>query len=99
MPDFDEEALRELTNIDAARLAIRGALATIRDLQEQNARFKGELQDAGAQRKALDARIGDLTQSIQSWQRRAQEWEEAEKRRASDEARLKNNLRIEVRAE
>ena len=32
MEQWDEQALREINNLDAARLAIRGALATILSL-------------------------------------------------------------------
>ncbi len=56
MEEWDDRALREINSLDAARLAIRGALATIRDLQDQNGVLKGQVQDDGAKRKAYMAK-------------------------------------------
>lgn len=99
MPDFDEEALKELNNIDAARLAIRGALATIRDLQDLTAKLKAEVQDESSRRKLADSRVSDLAAQVERWQEQAKRWEDDEKRRAADQQVHNNAVRLQVRAE
>ena len=88
MTDWDEEALREINNLDAARLAIRGALATIRDLQDQNAKLKRDsesaLQDESSRRKALEARVKELASQLDAWSEQGKAWEAEQKRRAAD---------------
>ena len=77
MTDWDEEALKELNNLDSARLAIRGALATIRDLQDQLVKQKAQVQDEAARRKMAEARMGELNAQLERWQEQAKEWEAA----------------------
>jgi hypothetical protein len=99
MEQWDEQALREINNLDAARLAIRGALATIRDLQDGNAALKGQIQDEGAKRKQLEAQLAKLDARIADWQAQAEGWakERAERERAMEH--WKSEARLEVRAE
>ncbi|HXT01469.1 MAG TPA: hypothetical protein VN915_12385, partial [Elusimicrobiota bacterium] len=87
MEQWDEQALREINNLDAARLAIRGALATIRDLQDANSALKGQAQDEAAKRKHLEARLGQLDQRIADWQAQAEGWakERAERERLMEQ--------------
>src|SRR5438477_510098 len=66
MNPWDEEAYREINDLEAARLAIRGALATIRDLQDLNARLKGTLQEAAAKEKLSLREIAELTQQLRA---------------------------------
>ncbi len=99
MPDWDEEALKELNNLDSARLAIRGALATIRDLQDQLIKQKSQVQDEASRRKMAETRMAELNSALERWQEQAKEWETAEKRAAADEERYKASLRIQVRTE
>ncbi|MBI3554412.1 MAG: hypothetical protein HY077_18095 [Elusimicrobia bacterium] len=99
MPDWDEEALKEINSLDAARLAIRGALSTIRGLQEQSANLKAEVQDEASRRKLVESRMADLNAQLERWREQGKAWEESEKRRACDEERQKVALRISVRAE
>src|SRR5947207_164674 len=100
---WDEEALKEINNLDAARLAIRGALATIRDLQDQNARLKASndavVQDEAARRKALEARVKDLSSQVDRWQEQAKAWEADQKKRVEGEERWKSAVRVQLRAE
>ncbi|KAJ8136676.1 hypothetical protein OY671_010112, partial [Metschnikowia pulcherrima] len=86
---WDDRALREINSSDAARLAIRGALATIRDLQDQNASLKGQVQDDGAKRKALEARVGEMDARLAEWQEQAQKWESESKQREASQERWK----------
>lgn len=99
MPNFDEEALKELNNIDAARLAIRGALATIRDLQDVTAKLKAEVQDESSRRKLAESRVSDLAAQVERWQEQAKKWEDDEKRRAAEQQLHNNAVRLQVRAE
>src|SRR5665213_2581169 len=99
MEQWDEEALREINNLDAARLAIRGALATIRDLQDSNAGLKGQVQDEAAKRKHLEAELAKVDAKIADWQAQAQTWEKERAERERMMAAWKAEARMEVRAE
>ncbi len=99
MEQWDEQALREINNLDAARLAIRGALATIRDLQDANAGLKGQVQDEGAKRKHLEAQLAKLDERIAGWQAQAEGWERERAERERMMAAWKSEARVEVRAE
>ncbi|MFI5350957.1 MAG: hypothetical protein ACHQ2Z_15525, partial [Elusimicrobiota bacterium] len=99
MEQWDEQALREINNLDAARLAIRGALATIRDLQDGNAALKGQVQDEAAKRKHLESQLAKVDLKVADWQAQAESWakERAERERLMEQ--WKNEARLEVRAE
>ncbi len=99
MEEWDDRALREINSLDAARLAIRGALATIRDLQDQNGNLKGQVQDDSAKRKALESRIGEMDNRLASWQEQAKKWEREAGEREQMMQRWKTEARMEVRAE
>ena len=99
MSDWDEEALREINSLDSARLAIRGALATIRNLQEQNARAKAEAQSQDAARRLLESHLSDLTAQVQRWQDQAKVWEEQDRARQAQEESWRNSVKLEIRAE
>src|ERR1700685_621494 len=75
MEQWDEQALREINNLDAARLAIRGALSTIRDLQDANAGLKGQAQDEAAKRKHLETQLAKMDEKIADWREQAEVWE------------------------
>ena len=99
MEQWDEQALREINNLDAARLAIRGALATIRDLQDGNAALKGQVQDEAAKRKHLESQLAKVDAKIADWQAQAEGWakERAERERLMEQ--WKQEARLEVRTE
>src|SRR3989339_1919562 len=99
MNQWDEEALREINSLDAARLAIRGALATIRDLQDVNAQAKADVQDEAAKRKLVETKVAELAEQINGWHKQAGEWEKERAERAAGEARWRDAVRLEVRAE
>lgn len=99
MEQWDEQALREINNLDAARLAIRGALATIRDLQDANAGLKGQAQDELAKRKHLESRLAQLDERLSEWQKQAESWEAERLERERSMERWKADARAEVRAE
>jgi len=48
---------KEITDLETARLALRGALQSSRNLQDLNGRLKGELQDYLHREKALNERL------------------------------------------
>ena len=75
MNPWDEEAYREINDLDAARLAIRGALATIRDLQDLNATIKGNLQESASKEKLNLQQISQLTKQLENWQEQGKIWE------------------------
>src|SRR3989338_5402479 len=97
--EWEEEALRKINNLEAARLAIRGALATIRNLQDQNAGLKAQIQDQAGRHKTAENKISELTAQVDSWRQQAKKWEDEQKRRAAEEAQFRNNLRMQVRSE
>jgi hypothetical protein len=99
MDQWDEKALREINDLDAARLAIRGALSTIRDLQDANVSLKGSFQDEQAKRKHLEAQVVELNERLAQWQERADAWDKdrAERDRSLEEA--KKQARLDVRGE
>jgi hypothetical protein len=99
MEQWDEQALREINNLDAARLAIRGALATIRDLQDGNAALKGQVQDEAAKRKHLESQLEKVGAKVADWQAQAEGWakERAERERMMEQ--WKGEARLEVRTE
>lgn len=99
MEQWDEKALREINNLDAARLAIRGALATIRDLQDANQGLKGQAQDEVAKRKHLESRMAQLDARVLEWQKQADGWEAERQERDRSMERWKAAAREEVRAE
>ncbi|MHB2026488.1 MAG: coiled-coil domain-containing protein [Elusimicrobiota bacterium] len=99
MSDWDEDALREINSLDSARLAIRGALSTIQNLQEQNAKFKAEIQEQAASRKMLESRILELDAQARRWQEQSQLWEEQDKERLAREETWRNAVRLEIRSE
>src|SRR5690242_5260425 len=51
---------REITDLDTARLALRGAVASLRSLQDINISLKAELQDMMAREKAWKQRIIEM---------------------------------------
>ncbi len=55
---------REVTDIETARLALRGALQSVHSLQDLNARLKGEIQDYLHREKALNERMIRLQQEL-----------------------------------
>ncbi|MCX5794755.1 MAG: hypothetical protein NTY77_04600 [Elusimicrobia bacterium] len=99
MNQWDEEALREINSLEAARLAIRGALATIRDLQDVNAGAKAEVQDEAAKRKATEAKVAELSEQVDRWHKQAESWDKERQERTQSEARWREAVRLEVRAE
>lgn len=99
MEQWDEQALREINNLDAARLAIRGALATIRDLQDANSGLKGQAQDELAKRKHLESRMAQLDARLGEWQKQAEAWEAERQERERSMERWKAEARAEVRDE
>src|SRR5438067_882492 len=48
---------QDVTDIETARLALRGAVESLRSLQEVNQRLKGEIQDHANRNKLLDQRL------------------------------------------
>src|SRR5262249_27669817 len=51
---------REITDIDTARLAMRGAVASLRSLQDININLKAELQDMLAKEKAWKQHVAEM---------------------------------------
>jgi hypothetical protein len=99
MEQWDEQALREINNLDAARLAIRGALATIRDLQDANGGLKGQVQDEQAKRRHLESRLSALDERILEWQTQSEAWAKERSDRDRQMEAWKSEARLEVRAE
>ena len=99
MNPWDEEALREINSLESARLAIRGALATIRDLQELNAQAKVQAQDETARRKSAEARSSEISAQLDEFKKQGEEWEKEKLERARIEEQWKESARLSARAE
>src|SRR3954469_1247973 len=56
-PSRDDREPQDVTDIDTARLALRGAVESLRSLQEVNQRLKGEIQEYTNRNKMLDQRL------------------------------------------
>src|SRR5688572_26574623 len=58
------DAEPQITDLETARLALRGALQSARNLQDLNSRLKGEVQDYLHREKALNERMIRLQQEL-----------------------------------
>lgn len=58
------EQTPDVTDLETARLALRGALQSVHNLQDLNARLKGEIQDYLHREKALNERMIRLQKEI-----------------------------------
>ena len=96
---WDEQALREINNLDAARLAIRGALATIRALQDANAELKGRALVVAALRLHVESRLGQVDARLAEYQALADAWAKERTERERMMEQWKSEARLEVRAE
>ncbi|MEK7745405.1 MAG: hypothetical protein AAB576_01945, partial [Elusimicrobiota bacterium] len=88
-----------MTDLEAARLAIRGALATIRDLQDANVRLKGNLQEAGSRERMASSENAELKKQLAQWEDVGRKWEEEKELRIQNEGKIKDRIRLEVREE
>jgi chromosome segregation ATPase len=57
---------QEVSDLQTARLALRGALEAVRSLQDSNATLKGDVQELRNKNKFLDQRILDLQTELAS---------------------------------
>jgi hypothetical protein len=87
------EDFKEIRDVEAAQLALRGAVATIRDLQEKIASLKGGLQEAAGREKAAKEAAAALRKELASAQA------EALKREGEARTRLRLEVREEMRAQ
>jgi hypothetical protein len=99
MNQWDEEALSEINSLEAARLAIRGALSTIRNLQDINIQAKAEVQNEAAKRQSAEAQVAELNGQLDRWRAQAEAWEKEGQQRAQGEQRWREAARLEARAE
>ncbi|MFA6003608.1 MAG: hypothetical protein WC881_06020 [Elusimicrobiota bacterium] len=99
MQQWDDDALGEINSIEAARLALRGALDTIRDLQALNSKAKAEVQDESARRKLNEDLAAAAAAKAEQLQKQVETWEKERQTRSQDEERWRNAARLEVRAE
>ena len=98
-PHEDEESLRALNDIDAARLALRGALATIRDLQDANVRLKGNLQESAAKERLSATQNADLRKQLDEFREKMSQWERERAEEAARQMRFEDACRLKIRAE
>ena len=99
MDPQDEDSLRGVNDIDAARLALRGALATIRDLQDANVRLKGNLQEAVSKEKLAATQNVELRRQVGQWQEEAKKWADERAEEAARQRRYEDSTRLKVREE
>ena len=99
MNPWDEQAFKEINDLDAARLALRGALATIRDLQDLNLRVKGQVQDEQSKVKQVEAAVLELKSQNDRLKEEAAALEAERRERLTGEERWKNAERLKVREE
>ena len=99
MDPLDEDSLRSVNDMDAARLALRGALATIRDLQDANVRLKGNLQEAVSKEKLAATQNVELRRSLEHWQEEGKKWADDRAEEAARQRRFEDSTRLKVREE
>jgi signal transduction histidine kinase len=86
----------EITDLDTARLALRGALQTVRNLQDVNARLKGDLQDYLHREKILNERMLQLQAELSDSYARLDKQAEVDREK---EAAQREALRKEIIAD
>ena len=99
MEQPNEDSLLQIKDLDGARLALRGALAAIRDLQAINMRLKRENQDEATRRLSAETLSGELSARLEELRGQAAGWKEELRRLQSRENEWRQAARLEARAE
>lgn len=94
--DDKPEPEHDVTDIETARLALRGALQSARSLQDLNAKLKGELQDFLHREKALNERLVRLQTELNDTYSRLDQETASERDRITV---VRETLRQEIIAE
>src|SRR5271165_4490870 len=99
MPDpyhRDDRESQEVTDLETARLALRGAVESLRSLQEVNGRLKGELQEYTNREKLLNQKLISLQTELNSVNAKLDKEEEIYKQR---EETMRRHIRQETAIE
>src|SRR5690349_9205746 len=97
MPEpFEHRDAPDLSDLDTARLALRGALESLRSLQGINERLRGDIQEYANRNKLLDQRMIELQTQLSATQTKLDHEEDNFKHR---EEALRRSIRQEVAIE
>jgi len=84
---------KEVADLDTARMALRGALQSVRSLQDLNGKLKGELQDFLHREKALNERLIRLQTELNDSYTRLDKETSEERERING---IRETLRLEI---
>ena len=99
MAESEGEGFGKIENLEAAHLALRGALETIRNLQSLNERLKSERKEESYQKKALENKVLELESAIKTLKDNLARQEAIEKDIREHQERSKNEMRLQIRTE
>ena len=99
MAESEGEGFGKIENLEAAHLALRGALETIRNLQSVNERLKSERKEESYQKKALENKVLELESAIKTLKDNLARQEAIEKDIREHQERSQNEMRLRIRAE
>jgi hypothetical protein len=94
--DFDPSPTGHINDLESAQLALRGAVASVRSLQDVNLRQKEQLEELSRREKIWKQRIVDL--EAQSAELQAQ-WKSAQRTQEEYTQQYANQIRSEVALE
>jgi signal transduction histidine kinase/chromosome segregation ATPase len=94
--EHESHSPQELTDVETARLALRGAVESLRSLQEVNQRLKGEIQDYTNRNKMLDQRLIALQTDLNVTHAKLDKQDQVFEKK---EAELRRHIRQEVAIE
>src|SRR5579862_4487137 len=90
---FNEQ---EISDLDTARLALRGAVSTLRTLQDLVANLKSENQELNVREKAWKARVETMEQRLSEVHAK---WQESQKLIQDYRQEISNQIRGEIAIE
>src|SRR5476649_2908558 len=90
---FNEQ---EISDIDTARLALRGAVSTLRTMQDLVANLKAENQELGVREKAWKARVETMEQRLSEIHAK---WQESQSLLQDYKQEIASSLRSEIAVE
>src|SRR5690242_1201332 len=87
---------QEISDVDQARLALRGAVSTLRTLQDLVANLKAENQELGVREKAWKARVETMEQRLSEIHAK---WQESQVLLQDYKQEIASQLRNEIAVE
>src|SRR4051794_14333267 len=85
-----------INDLDTARLALRGAISTLRTLQDLVSNLKAENQELGSREKAWKARVETMEQRLAEIHAK---WQESQRLIQDYKSEISSSLRSEIAVE